>query len=316
MTLVVAATSAWRDEERLATTWQAIFGEEGTTLSPAAHRFRSASTPRYENALSIRVTSIRSAQCYDPKTGHYPCLEAGVVIIVPYQGRRAGISTTYRIDGGLTPQLTADFGRLAPAVMRQLEPAVFAAENDPDPRVSGAARGLRPKMEQLRQYDVAADAVLPLQIEAVVHRLAAAYYEQTRMRLVVTSGARTPETQADAMLTKLRLGENLLGLYTNQAAAREITDAYIAGVKAGHDGPTIRAAIAAAIKAQVAAGVYISRHLNEGAVDLRTRDLEPAAKDVLREIIAASPDVRLPALEETRPPHYHVELVAAAPQRS
>src|SRR5207248_5956683 len=92
-----------------------------------------------------------------------------------------------------------------------------------------------------------------------------------------------------------------------QAAAAAIKAAYDAGKAAGKRSVEIRAAMTAVIDTQVAAGVYVSRHLDNGAVDVRTRDLEPAAKDVLRDLVNESASIRV-GLEETRPPHYHLQL--------
>ena len=80
--------------------------------------------------------------------------------------------------------------------------------------------------------------------------------------IVVTSGDRTPDQQADAMLAKWRAkGSQELRTVYRQSAA--VIDALLAA-------PKTTAAWAAVIRAK---GSRLSRHLWSGAVDLRTRDL-------------------------------------------
>jgi hypothetical protein len=53
-------------------------------------------------------------------------------------------------------------------------------------------------------------------------------------------------------------------------------------------------------------GVFISAHLRAGAVDIRNRDMTVTEK---RALVAAVSEVGgVTALEESRPPHYHLQV--------
>jgi len=235
-------------------------------------------------------------------------LEAGVVILLRQQsGTLASVSTTYKVDGTLTT-IEEDFGNLAPAALRHLEVAAVMAEIDPDRRIRQLGEATRKQIEAQRKYEVLTDAIVPLQIERALFDIAAEYHRRTSERLTITSGSRTPAQQADAMYDKLAAGDNILALYREQSAARAIKAAFDKARSENASRATAAAEITRVIEQQVRSGIYISRHLLHGAVDIRTRDLPEGARRVLREIIESSSVVRL-GIEETIPPHYHIELV-------
>jgi hypothetical protein len=64
--------------------------------------------------------------------------------------------------------------------------------------------------------------------------------------------------------------------------------------------------MAMVIQRQIDAGVFISSHLRQGAVDLRSRDLTAFEKKVVR--MAAVEEGARVALETT-PPHFHLEVL-------
>ena len=66
---------------------------------------------------------------------------------------------------------------------------------------------------------------LPIGIKVKVKKIADEYYSLTKKKIVVTSGARTAKSQAEAMYGKLSGGDSLT-IYKNQIAAKEIKKAY------------------------------------------------------------------------------------------
>jgi hypothetical protein len=265
--------------------------------------------PRYENATSVRVTRIANAQCYDPQSGYFPCIEAFVVIVYPSQdGRLWGVSTSYKLDGLTVAAIQRDFGAAAPVALRQLEGPLAAARTDPDPRVRERAERLATQFADTRRYDIESGATVPFKVERLVDEIARAHYASTHHRLTITSGSRGPDKQARAMFDKLELGDNILALYRDQQSAREIKAAYDAGKKAGTSAGEIVAAMTAVIQAQVDRGVYISRHLRDEAVDVRISDMGPDEAADFRRQVAKSELIAV-GLEETQPPHFHLELV-------
>lgn len=106
------------------------------------------------------------------------------------------------------------------------------------------------------------------------------YFLSIGKNLLVTSGLRTPAEQASAMLVKI---EDTGGLndYRNRTAAAAIMGKYTAGKTAGETDAQIVARMTDVITAQVAAGPFVSKHLNNLAFDVRLSDTDDTALHTL-----------------------------------
>lgn len=156
----------------------------------------------------------------------------------------------------------------------------------------------------IRCHRLLEDVSLTAAIERRVARLSFAYYRETGKQLVVTSGSRSPQAQASAMYRKLRLGVRLSKFYRS-SAAREIEKAFLVAKGAGASRDAIVAAGAAIIRAQMDRGVFISKHLLDDAVDIRSRNLNRREKALFRKLARAR---GFRVLLETRPPHFHLSI--------
>jgi hypothetical protein len=141
-------------------------------------------------------------------------------------------------------------------------------------------------------------------MRSVVTRIASDFFRRTGRGIVVTSGTRSAREQAAAMYEKMRLGQRLTGLYQDRGAAAEIQSAYRASQRRGR-GPCIDA-MTRVIEAQVRRGVYISRHLRAGAVDVRSRDMSRRHRRIFQEVVRGFSEVSM--LYEGTPPHFHLQL--------
>jgi len=121
---------------------------------------------------------------------------------------------------------------------------------------------------------------------------------------VVTSGARTSQSQAEAMYGKLSGGGNL-SIYKNQIAAKEIKKVYDDGVLEKNNKIQIIKNIKAIIDKQIKNKTYISKHLKNGAVDVRSRDMSPGDKTKFRK---AASGTAFTVILETVPPHFHIQF--------
>lgn len=157
---------------------------------------------------------------------------------------------------------------------------------------------------QASPFTMEPEVVLSATLRASVTQLAEAFRTAAGRSFHVTSGARTPLEQARAMFDKLANGGRLTGLYRDYDAARQIEQAYQRARRAGRT-PCV-AAMARVVSDQVARGLYISRHLHAGAVDIRSRDMNARERRTFRQVVARQRGVRL--LEEGRPPHFHLEF--------
>ncbi|AUX43900.1 hypothetical protein SOCE26_053560 [Sorangium cellulosum] len=159
---------------------------------------------------------------------------------------------------------------------------------------------------QHARYVVLPGVDLAPAVEQKVAEIADVYFRRTGKELVVTSGTRDPARQAEAMHELFRHGADVLGLYRDKAAAREIKSAYEEAASADQPAEAVIEDLEQVIRAQIERGVFISAHLREGAVDIRNRDMTAAEKRAFIEGVEEVGGVL--ALEESRPPHYHLQV--------
>lgn len=139
-------------------------------------------------------------------------------------------------------------------------------------------------------------------------RIAERYHEATRHRLIITGGTRTALRQAQLMHEKLEHGDNLLAIYP-AGPVRPIIAAYRAAkAKRGATRQKVIAAMRQTIESQMDRGVYISRHLQAGAVDVRSRGMNAERYAALRKAVAAERGVVLLDERQTAQPHFHLSL--------
>ena len=140
-----------------------------------------------------------------------------------------------------------------------------------------------------------------------LERIAARFHKVTKRRLVITGGSRTPTRQAELMHEKLDHGDNLLALY-EKALATEIQGAYHDGVKRHFTKPKQIVAIRDVIVAQIKRGLYVSRHLQAGAADVRSINMTPARVQAFRAAVAAESGVTLLDERDAAEQHFHLSL--------
>ena len=155
-------------------------------------------------------------------------------------------------------------------------------------------------------YSRAPGVEVPPAIEARLAELAAAFRRATGKPLVITDGTRRPEVQAELMLRNLERGDDVVRNYANKSAARAVAEAYAKAREAGR--AAALAALTAVIRTQVAAGDYVSKHLREGAVDVRCLDLDKRERAILKKLAKAR-GIAVVDESRTSTPHYHLNFV-------
>jgi len=143
-------------------------------------------------------------------------------------------------------------------------------------------------------------------LRARIGEVAAIYFKKTKRTLEITSGYRSPSRQAAAMYGKLAVGGSL-AIYKNQALVDPLRKAYREGRKKRWKKERIIAAMADILEIQVARGIYLSRHMRGRAFDVRSSGMSAGQRAALREAIAAVGDMRV--IYESKPPHFHVEIL-------
>lgn len=144
----------------------------------------------------------------------------------------------------------------------------------------------------------------------ILDKIAVEYFKKIGKKFNVNSGTRTPYRQAAAMWVKYPK-DNKLSEYGGGAAITEILQAIKTAQAAGKTGNAIVQAMADAIQKQVDRGVYISRHLKAGALDIAVvaspgvTAMTKAEKKAMIEVAIKVTGGK--AFEETNPPHIHIQ---------
>jgi len=106
----------------------------------------------------------------------------------------------------------------------------------------------------------------------------------------------------------IRLRQTFLSLYRNQSAAKEIEDVYQDSLTQGFSRSEIETAIARVISSQVSRGIFISRHLNDRGVDIRSRDMNADEKQVFRSVATKYASLVLLEGSGGKNEHWHVQF--------
>lgn len=147
-------------------------------------------------------------------------------------------------------------------------------------------------------------------LEGNTNRLAKDFYFKSGVRfrepirITLTSGIRSSDSQANAMYKKFRGGGDYR-LYKDRIAAKEIYDSYLAGIDRGLGESEIIDEMRIAIEEQMFRGVFISKHLTNLAVDVRSRILTAAQQNLFMAV--ARRHVESIILEK-KPPHFHLQF--------
>jgi hypothetical protein len=147
--------------------------------------------------------------------------------------------------------------------------------------------------------------ILSPAVERKINQLADAYFNLTQKKIVITDGTRTPAEQAVQVFNKIMAHD--LTIYINQRAANQIKAAFDLARSQGKSKADTLKAMAAVIERQTQNGVFLSKHLTAKAFDVRNNDMTDRQKATFKQVAQTIGGVTL--LEETRPPHFHMQLV-------
>lgn len=183
-------------------------------------------------------------------------------------------------------------------------PALTADELAGPPYDLSLQKSARPSEEEPPRFSTLQDVTLSPEASAKLDKIDDAYFKRTGKHLIITSGTRDAALQAKAMYKMIRLGTDIVRLYKDKEAARAIRRAYDDNARKPAD--VAIQAMYAVIKNQIERGVYISAHLRHGAADVRNRTMSASERRSFVKSVAEAGGATV--LEETRPPHYHLDL--------
>ena len=102
-----------------------------------------------------------------------------------------------------------------------------------------------------------------------------------------------------------RIGSNFPSIADRRPLGGEIRSVYDAGVAAGTDKATILNQMSSKIGEQMTNGHFVSKHLQDQAVDFRDKGLTPQQRSILGGIIRSNAGIALP---EGIPQHTHASF--------
>jgi hypothetical protein len=144
--------------------------------------------------------------------------------------------------------------------------------------------------------------ILSPEMEGKIDPVAQEFYDRTARDLVVTDGHRTPADQAQRMYDKFAKGDKTT--YVGPSG-REIRSIYDTGMAGGMDKVTILNNMSSKIGEQMTNGHFVSKHLQDRAVDFQDMYLTPQQRDILGSIIRSNAGIALP---EGIPRHTHASF--------
>lgn len=172
------------------------------------------------------------------------------------------------------------------ADVRKANEAVAAAQNELVKTLGGAISsakvlaidGTDPELgygpdfdESEPRYELAEDGAIVIADSMVddLTKIAFFYFLSKGQAIIVTSGYRSPASQAAAMFRRIEHGDPDLAGYHSRDLTSEILAAHHAGRAAGETPEQVTMDISRVIATQVARGRFVSRHLNNLAFDVR-----------------------------------------------
>jgi len=156
-----------------------------------------------------------------------------------------------------------------------------------------------------KHYSLKSGVILPATIEQQVSLIADIYYLATSKDIVVTSGRRSYLDQATEMYDN-HIRRGFFGRYK----AREIIDILEDIFKRGRANTKSKFAIVQEMEKVISAyakrGIYISKHIIDGAVDVQSKYMKTEKqKQAFR---SAAAGIATIVILESNPPHWHLQF--------
>ncbi len=154
-------------------------------------------------------------------------------------------------------------------------------------------------------------------VEIYIDKIAKRFKDKFSKVLVVTSGLRTPEQQARAMYNNFR-ADNGVKIQRRKYRNRKLFDEIAAVFTSNKvkDKVKVINEMTKVIRKQVSRKEYISQHLIESAVDIRTRGLLNEEIDYLVELIKSNASLMYQDKRNSNIPHIHIQLKSCGKAKS
>jgi uncharacterized protein YcbK (DUF882 family) len=257
-----------------------------------------------EEVHSLEPGPLTRTTCEEAK----PCIAIPLVVKgLDETGEERTLVTAYPVGPQLVKDVADDFRDVTDVVLRNLRPSLATGVKAKDHATRLVCKQSIAGVDTKVKYRLNKGVKMPIKVETTVARIAKKAAERLGKPIVVTSATRSPKSQAAAMRNKIALGDNVMKLYADKKSAWQVLSAYKEAKRAGASKEQVTERMAEVIEDQVDRGVYLSNHLREGAIDIRTKDLSHWERKELVAAVQDVPGVRRTILE-TIPPHLHLEL--------
>lgn len=279
----------------------------GGSASPLTDTEKQALLSQYEDAMVFVAVPWNQSRNYSRDTW----LKVQEAIGMPAKDRTGTVDAqTVRavIDWQKKQPKTELDGKVGPKMLKAL--GITSSSNPAPPpavKTGASSTASQPTPAPVKHYSLKnPKIILSAKAEKKIAQIADAYFQKTQKNIVVTDGTRTAAEQADRMYTKLKLGDDIVALYRkNKDTAKAIKKIYETMSAAKKPAGQIKASMTAVIEEQSKKGIYLSKHLREGAVDVRNRDMTASEKKTFIEVAKAH---GVSVLVEAKPPHLHLNV--------
>jgi hypothetical protein len=260
--------------------------------------------PRFNEVLDIRADAPVAVDCDEIAEG---CVALPMVVTQQNaRGFTEEVPFVLPISDDLVDTVKARLDDVAPIFLRNVHSALAKGIESANPLAQEKLENAKSEVADAIPYKVNPGIEMTVAIEKKVALIGEKAMNSIGKKITVTSGTRGPDRQADAMRTKLELGEDITRLYKHKSAVGDIVRAYRQARNSGLGKAETTAQMADVIERYAEQGVYLSKHQRQGAVDLRTRDFTVAERNMVASAARQVSGVRV--MYESTPPHFHLDI--------
>lgn len=264
----------------------------------------SALAAEFNNIKSVSFSKPTSDRCDSE-----PCARMTVTVKARVDGKTKSQKRQVRVNATLMSQLRSMLGKADNRYLDSLSRSLLSGLSSSSNAVREGTGEALIAVAERRGWSctsIQRGVRVPKAKRRELQRIGCSFRVAAGQPITVTSGTRSVKEQASALDKKIRAGDKRLSVYKNRTAANQLVDAWRAASKTSKGSSATRKALERAIGKQVKSGVYLSKHLRAGAVDVRSVGMSRKRKRAFRNAVRSVPGARV--IEERRPPHFHVEL--------
>ncbi len=157
----------------------------------------------------------------------------------------------------------------------------------------------------VKHYLLGEGVILSAAIKLKIGQIADRYFKATGEDIVITSGRRTFLQQAEEMYDN-RLRRGRFGNFKAKRMIAILEDIFKQGTNDQKTKTEITQEMSQIISIFAKRGIFISKHIIDGAVDVRSRDMKTSKQREAFRMAASG--IATSVILESNPPHWHLQF--------